>query len=253
LPEEKGRTRRARGGFEGGEHPDDPLGTRPTVRRSASSSRTRTSRPTCGRRSCRPPPTPTGCSRPICPALTDGSVGVAASSVARARHVVVEDAVARSAHRSAADGVSRRAHRVAHRDPIKSTASFLRLTLPLARGCSALRSTSTRSCRTCCVSWASTSAGRCGPVGASAITASSTCTTRNSSVTRSASCARCTTGPGDELTPSTEQAMLDWLKRHPQDRFGVQPYSLDGAGVTTADTGAGFRRIPFGVRHRAGR
>jgi hypothetical protein len=40
---------------------------------------------------------------------------------------------------------------------------------------------------------------------------------------------------GDELTPSTEQAMLDWLKRHPQDRFGVQPYSLDGAGVTTAD------------------
>jgi hypothetical protein len=40
---------------------------------------------------------------------------------------------------------------------------------------------------------------------------------------------------GDTLTPSTEQAMLDWLQRHPQDRFGVQPYSLDGAGVTRAD------------------
>jgi Sulfotransferase family len=40
---------------------------------------------------------------------------------------------------------------------------------------------------------------------------------------------------GDGLTPSTEQAMLDWLKQHPQDRFGVQPYSLDGAGVTKAD------------------
>jgi Sulfotransferase family len=40
---------------------------------------------------------------------------------------------------------------------------------------------------------------------------------------------------GDALTPSTEQAMLDWLKRHPQDRFGVQPYSLDDAGVTKAD------------------
>jgi Sulfotransferase family len=40
---------------------------------------------------------------------------------------------------------------------------------------------------------------------------------------------------GDALTPSTEQAMLDWLQHHPQDRFGVQPYSLDGAGVTKAD------------------
>ncbi|HET6737134.1 sulfotransferase family protein [Mycobacterium sp.] len=40
---------------------------------------------------------------------------------------------------------------------------------------------------------------------------------------------------GDELTWSTEQAMLDWLNRHPQDRFGVQSYSLDGAGVTSAD------------------
>jgi hypothetical protein len=36
----------------------------------------------------------------------------------------------------------------------------------------------------------------------------------------------------DDLTRSTEQAMLDWLQRNPQDRFGVQPYSLDGAGVT---------------------
>ena len=29
--------------------------------------------------------------------------------------------------------------------------------------------------------------------------------------------------------------MLDWLERHPQDRFGVAPYSLDGSGVTRAD------------------
>ena len=39
----------------------------------------------------------------------------------------------------------------------------------------------------------------------------------------------------DELTPSTEQSMLDWLQHNPQDRFGVQPYSLDGTGVTRAD------------------
>jgi hypothetical protein len=40
---------------------------------------------------------------------------------------------------------------------------------------------------------------------------------------------------GDELTPSTEDAMVKWLERNPQDRFGVQPYSLDGSGVTIAD------------------
>jgi hypothetical protein len=40
---------------------------------------------------------------------------------------------------------------------------------------------------------------------------------------------------GDELTASTEQSMLDWLERNPQDRFGVQPYSLDGTGITRAD------------------
>jgi hypothetical protein len=40
---------------------------------------------------------------------------------------------------------------------------------------------------------------------------------------------------GDELTASTERSMLDWLQRNPQDRFGVQPYSLDGTGVTRAD------------------
>lgn len=40
---------------------------------------------------------------------------------------------------------------------------------------------------------------------------------------------------GDELSPSTEDAMLAWLGRNPQDRFGVQPYSLDGSGVTIAD------------------
>jgi hypothetical protein len=29
--------------------------------------------------------------------------------------------------------------------------------------------------------------------------------------------------------------MLRWLKLNPQDRFGVQPYSLEGSGVTLAD------------------
>ena len=29
---------------------------------------------------------------------------------------------------------------------------------------------------------------------------------------------------GDNLTGPTERAMLDWLDRNPQDRFGVQPY-----------------------------
>jgi Sulfotransferase family len=40
---------------------------------------------------------------------------------------------------------------------------------------------------------------------------------------------------GDELSAFTKQTMLDWLKRNPQNRFGVQPYSLDGSGVTQAD------------------
>lgn len=40
---------------------------------------------------------------------------------------------------------------------------------------------------------------------------------------------------GDDLTAPTEQAMLDWLDAHPQDRHGVAPYSLDGSGVTRAD------------------
>jgi hypothetical protein len=40
---------------------------------------------------------------------------------------------------------------------------------------------------------------------------------------------------GDDLTEATETAMLDWLGRHPQDRFGVAPYSLAGSGVTRAD------------------
>jgi hypothetical protein len=40
---------------------------------------------------------------------------------------------------------------------------------------------------------------------------------------------------GDDLTPSTEQAMLDWLERNPQHRFGVQPYSLEDAGLTVSD------------------
>ncbi len=40
---------------------------------------------------------------------------------------------------------------------------------------------------------------------------------------------------GDDLTASTEQNMVDWLQRNPQDRFGVAPYSLDGTGVTRTD------------------
>lgn len=40
---------------------------------------------------------------------------------------------------------------------------------------------------------------------------------------------------GDDLTASTERAMLGWLDAHPQDLHGVTPYSLDGSGVTRAD------------------
>jgi hypothetical protein len=40
---------------------------------------------------------------------------------------------------------------------------------------------------------------------------------------------------GDKLTAPTERAMRLWLDEHPQDRFGVAPYSLEGSGVTSAD------------------
>jgi hypothetical protein len=40
---------------------------------------------------------------------------------------------------------------------------------------------------------------------------------------------------GDELTPQVEHAMLDWLARNPQDRFGVRPYLLDEFGITKSD------------------
>jgi Sulfotransferase family len=40
---------------------------------------------------------------------------------------------------------------------------------------------------------------------------------------------------GDDLTAPTAQAMLDWLDAHPQDRHGSAPYSLEGSGVTRAD------------------
>ena len=40
---------------------------------------------------------------------------------------------------------------------------------------------------------------------------------------------------GDELGASAEAAMLSWLERNPQGRFGVQLYSLEGSGVTTAE------------------
>jgi hypothetical protein len=39
----------------------------------------------------------------------------------------------------------------------------------------------------------------------------------------------------DDLTTSTEHAMMSWLAQHPQDRHGVAPYSLEGSGVTRAD------------------
>jgi hypothetical protein len=40
---------------------------------------------------------------------------------------------------------------------------------------------------------------------------------------------------GDQLTPAVEHAMLEWLEHHPQDRFGLRPYSLDSYGLTTHD------------------
>ena len=41
---------------------------------------------------------------------------------------------------------------------------------------------------------------------------------------------------GDDLTPSTEQAMLDWLRRPSAGPLRCRsPYSLDGSGVTRAD------------------
>lgn len=40
---------------------------------------------------------------------------------------------------------------------------------------------------------------------------------------------------GDDLTPGTEEAMLAWLKKNPQNRFGKRPYSLDAYGITKAD------------------
>ncbi|WP_026342822.1 sulfotransferase [Nocardia sp. BMG111209] len=39
----------------------------------------------------------------------------------------------------------------------------------------------------------------------------------------------------DDLTTSTEQAMLDWLAQHPQNRHGGAAYSLAGSGVSRAD------------------
>jgi hypothetical protein len=40
---------------------------------------------------------------------------------------------------------------------------------------------------------------------------------------------------GDELTASTERSMLDWLDAHPPDRHGLAPYSLEGSGVSRSD------------------
>lgn len=43
------------------------------------------------------------------------------------------------------------------------------------------------------------------------------------------------TWAGDELTEDVEAAMTGWLRRHPQDRFGVRPYSLDEYGLTRTE------------------
>jgi hypothetical protein len=40
---------------------------------------------------------------------------------------------------------------------------------------------------------------------------------------------------GDELTPEVEDAMRDWLRRNPQDRFGVRPYALEQFGITRSE------------------
>ena len=40
---------------------------------------------------------------------------------------------------------------------------------------------------------------------------------------------------GDPLLPDVEQAMLGWLARHPQGRFGAHRYSLEQYGLTKAD------------------
>ncbi|HEY9266685.1 MAG TPA: sulfotransferase [Mycobacterium sp.] len=40
---------------------------------------------------------------------------------------------------------------------------------------------------------------------------------------------------GDDLTETTERAMLAWLEGHPQDRFGAAPYSLEESGVTRSE------------------
>jgi len=40
---------------------------------------------------------------------------------------------------------------------------------------------------------------------------------------------------GDPFLPEVERAMLEWLGRHPQDRFGVHQYSLEEYGLTKAD------------------
>lgn len=40
---------------------------------------------------------------------------------------------------------------------------------------------------------------------------------------------------GDDLKQGTEEAMHEWLKRNPQNRFGKRPYSLDTYGLTRKD------------------
>jgi hypothetical protein len=37
---------------------------------------------------------------------------------------------------------------------------------------------------------------------------------------------------GDPLTPETETRMQNWLAEHPQDRYGVNSYSLEQYGLT---------------------
>ena len=49
------------------------------------------------------------------------------------------------------------------------------------------------------------------------------------------------------------EPMLDWLDVHPQDRFGVAPYSLDGSGVTRVDLEPVFEVFVFDIELEGGR
>ena len=53
---------------------------------------------------------------------------------------------------------------------------------------------------------------------------------------------------GDDLTPSTEQAMLDWLERNPQDRFRCSALLPGRIRRDPSRSRTDLRRIPVNVR-----